>query len=189
MPTPSRAPRPKARRQPTSAAKSAARGADPVAAVDDQVDPAAHPGRDQLVDRGVDRRVLAADPGAGEEAGGVEVPGGEGEGGRHGGRDVDGQRHQEELLAAEAVGQLAEEERAETGAADVEGGGGADLARVEGDAAAFFGEALADRADDRHLKPVEDPDGPEADHHHPVKSRPRQAIETRGDPRLNRRGL
>ena len=78
---------PNASRQPTSAAKSARveqddrgdgadRGAEPVAAVDDQVDAAAHPGRDQLVDRRVDRRVLAADAGAGEEAGDEEVPGG-----------------------------------------------------------------------------------------------------------------
>ena len=123
----------------------AAGGPDPVAAVDDQVDAPAHAGGDQLVDRRVDRRVLAADAGAGEESCRVEVPGGEGEGGRHGGGDVDAERDQEELLAPEAVGELAEEERAEAGAADVEGGGGADLAGVEGDAAAVFGEAIADR--------------------------------------------
>ena len=46
-----------------------ARGrAEPERAIDDQVDGAAHAGRDQLVDGGVDRRVLAADAGAGEEA-------------------------------------------------------------------------------------------------------------------------
>jgi hypothetical protein len=37
--------------------------ADPVRAADDQVDRAAHARGDQLVDRRVDRRVLAADPG------------------------------------------------------------------------------------------------------------------------------
>ena len=188
IPTPSTAPIPKASRQPTSVGEDrgveeddrgegAAGGAEPVAAVDHQVDAAAHPGRDQLVDRRVDRRVLAADRRAGEEAGEEEVPGGEGEGGRHGGGDVDGEREQEELLAPEAVGQLAEEERAEAGAADVEGGRGADLAGVEGDAAARFGEAVADAADDRHLEPVEDPDGAEADHHHPVESRPGKSVQ------------
>ena len=39
----------------------AERGADPEAAVDREVDAAAHARRDQLVDRRVDRRVLAAD--------------------------------------------------------------------------------------------------------------------------------
>ena len=42
-------------------------GAEPERAVDDQVDPAAGAGGDHLVDRRVDRRVLAADAGAGEE--------------------------------------------------------------------------------------------------------------------------
>ena len=42
--------------------------ADPVAAVDAEVDLAADPRGHELVDRGVDRRVLAADAGAREEA-------------------------------------------------------------------------------------------------------------------------
>jgi len=160
--------------------------AEPVAAVDHQVHPAADPGRNQLVDRRVDRRVLAADPRAGEEARRVEVPGGEGEGGGHGGDDVEGKRDQEQLLAPEAVGQLAEEERAEAGAADVEGGRGADLAGVERDAAAVFGQPLADAADNRDLESVEDPDGPEPDHHHPVKARPGQPVEAGRDVGLDR---
>ncbi len=153
--------------------EGAAGGADPVAAVDDQVDPAADAGRDQLVDRRVDRRVLAADRGAGEEARRVEVPGGKGEGGRDRGDDVEGEGEEEELLAAEAIGQLAEEERAQTGAADVEGCRGADLAGVEGDAAARFGQPVADAADDRHLEAVEDPDGARA------RSPPSSGIATR----------
>ena len=48
--------------------RGARRGAEPERAVDQQVDGAADPRRDQLVDGGVDRRVLAADAGAGEEA-------------------------------------------------------------------------------------------------------------------------
>src|SRR5690349_25127581 len=56
----------------------------PIAAVDDQVDTAPDAGGDQLVDCRVDRRVLAADAGTGEEASGEEVPGGEGERRGHG---------------------------------------------------------------------------------------------------------
>jgi len=51
------------------------RGAHPVAAVDDQIDPTSDRAGIQLVDCRVDRRVLAADAGAGEEARSVEVPG------------------------------------------------------------------------------------------------------------------
>ena len=166
--------------------EGAAGGAEPVAAVDHQVDPAAHPGRDQLVDRRVDRRVLAADAGAGEEAGDEEVQRAEGEGGGDRGDDVDAEGEQEELLAAEAVGELAEEEGAEAGAGDVEGGRGADLAGVEHEAAALFGQALADAADDRHLEPVEDPDRAQPDHDHPVEFRPGEAVEARWNARLDR---
>jgi hypothetical protein len=157
------------------------RGADPVGAVDHQVDAAAHPGRDQLVDRRVDRRVLAADPHPGEEAASEEVPGGPGEAGGDGGEDVEAEGDEEELLAAEAVGELAEEEGADAGAGDIAGGGAADLGGVEGDPRPAFGEPVADRADDRHLEPVEDPDGTEADDHNPVPARPRQAVEPRRD--------
>ncbi len=38
-------------------------------------------------------------------------------------------------------------------------------------------QRLRHRADDRHLEPVEDPDGAEADHDHPVPPRPRQPVE------------
>ena len=48
--------------------QAAERGADPEAAVDGQVDAAAVARRDQLVDRAVDRGVLAADPEPGERA-------------------------------------------------------------------------------------------------------------------------
>ncbi len=78
MTRPSTAPSPKARRQPRSGGKmlgveqehrqhGAERRAQPVRAVDGQVDHAAASRRDQLVDRRVDGRVLAADAGAGEE--------------------------------------------------------------------------------------------------------------------------
>ena len=84
-------------------------------------------GGDQFVDRGVDCRVFAADAGAGEEAHHEEVPGRKGERGRDSGREVDRQGEHEQLLATEAVGQLAEEQRAQAGARDVDGCGHTDL--------------------------------------------------------------
>ena len=80
-------------------------GADPVGAVDDQIDAAAHPRRDQLVDRRVDRRVLAADARAGEEAGDAEGQERGGERRRQRRHDVQRERDHEELLAAQPVGQ------------------------------------------------------------------------------------
>src|SRR5690606_13362917 len=55
--------------------------AHPEAAVDREVGSPAVPRRDQLLDRGVDRRVLAADPRPGEEAEEEEAPEVPGEGG------------------------------------------------------------------------------------------------------------
>src|SRR6185295_7840544 len=75
------------------------------------------------------------------------------------------------------IGQLAEEERTEAGTPDIERRRGADLARVEGDAAALFGQPAGDAADDRHLEAVEDPDRPQPDHDHPVEAGPRQPVE------------
>jgi hypothetical protein len=66
-------------------ADRADRRPDPVAAVDREVDPAAVPRGDQLIDRRVDRRVLAADARSGEEAADEEVPGLVREGGGDGG--------------------------------------------------------------------------------------------------------
>ncbi|MDQ0935283.1 hypothetical protein QFZ49_005255 [Streptomyces turgidiscabies] len=100
----------------------AADRADPEAAVDDEVDPAAVERRDELVDRGVDGRVLASDAEAGEEAEREEPPRREGHRGQRGGGQIDRQGDHEQLLAAEAVGHPAPEEGADAGAGDVQGG-------------------------------------------------------------------
>src|SRR5690606_21752394 len=47
--------------------RRAERRADPEAPVDDEVGPAAHPRRDQFLDRGIDRGIFTADAGAREE--------------------------------------------------------------------------------------------------------------------------
>ena len=105
------------------------------------------------------------------------------------GGDVEAERDQEELLAAEAVGELAEEERADAGSGDVDGGSGADLRRRDRDPAARLRQARGDRADDRHLEAVEDPDRAEADHDEPVEPRPGQPVEASRDVRLDTAGL
>ncbi len=147
--------------------------AEPVRAVDDQVDAPADTRRDQLVDGGVDRGVLASDARSGEKSREIEVPRCEGERGRHGGRDVDGKRDQEELLPPEAIRELPEEERAHAGAGDVDGRRNADLPRRQLETASLLGEPLGECADDGHLEPVEDPHRPEADDDEPVEARPR----------------
>jgi hypothetical protein len=146
------------------------RGADPVAAVDREIDAPAVAGRDQLVDGGVDRGVLAADAGAGQEAAEEEVPGLRCEGGGHGGEQVEAQRHQEQPLAPVTVGQLTEQQCAEACSGDVDRRGRTDLGRVEIDAAARLREPRRDRAHDRDLEAVEDPDGAEADDDAPVEA-------------------
>ena len=110
---PSTAPMPNPSRQPRSIGSSVGssstivasepeRGPQPEGAVDRQVDPAAHPRRDQLVDGRVDRRVFAADPGAGEEAEDGEAPEVPGEGRQERGDQVEAERDREQLLAARA---------------------------------------------------------------------------------------
>jgi hypothetical protein len=165
---------------------AADRRADPVAAVDRDVDLTAVARRDQLVDGGVDRRVLTADSGAGEEAAEVEVPGRERERGADRRQDVERQRDHHQLLAPEAIGELAEEQRADARATDVDRRRRPDPGRADVDPAAVLGQPGTDRADDRHLEPVEDPHRPQAGDDPPVEARPREAIESRWDLRADR---
>ena len=98
----------------------AGRRPDPERAVDRDVDATAVLRRDQLVDGRVDGGVLAADAHAGQEPR-AEVPQRRHrERRQHGRDDVDAERDQEELLAPEPVGQLAEEQRSDAGARDVD---------------------------------------------------------------------
>ena len=96
---------------------------------------------------------------------------------RDGGHQVDRQGHHEQLLAAEPVGEVAEEQRAEAGAGDVDRGGLADLALGDARARSPSRSGGGDRADDRHLEAVEDPDRAEADDHQPVPARPGQPVQ------------
>ena len=174
-----------ARRGSRRAARRTARaggGAEPEGAVDREVDPAARARGDQLVDRGVDRRVLAADAQAGEEAEDPEGGGAPRERGRDRGDQVDGERDHEQLLAPEAVGELAEEERPDGGAGDVARAAEGDLEGAEPERLLVL-QAAGDRADDRDLEAVEDPDGAQPDDDQPVPAAPRQPVHAGRDAR------
>ena len=112
--------------------------ADPERAVDRDVDAAAVLLRDQLVDGGVDGGVLAADAGAGEEAARRSTTSAfiENAVSTVGDR-VDAEREHEQLLAAEPVGELAEEQGADAGAGDVDRAGQADVGAAEPEAGAL----------------------------------------------------
>ena len=164
--------------------ESRERGPEPPAAVDRERDPAADARRDQLVDRGVDRRVFAADTGTRQDPEGgeaVEVP-------RERGRDredeIDAERDHEELLPPEAVGQIAEEQRARAGADEVPRAGRRRLVRRQVQRV-LLRQRAGDRADERHLETVEDPCDPEADDDEPVPAAPGEAVEPPRDHRID----
>ena len=162
-------------------------GADPEAAVDDEIGPAAHARRDKLLDGRVDGRVFAADAGAGQHAEEAEAPDVPGES-RGGGADqIDEQGDEEELLAAEPVGQPAEEKRAADGADQIGGAGEAevDVAELQG---RTLLERARERARQRHLEPVEDPGDAERDDEEVMEAPPGQPVEPRRNIRLDHRG-
>ena len=156
-------------------------GTHPIAPVDRQVHLPPVACWDQLIDGRVDGRVLAADAGAGEEAEQEEHPRLGRERGGHRGQQVEAEREHEQLFAPVAVRELPEEQRAQTGAGDIDRGGRSDVRGVEVDAAAALGQPRGDRADDRDLEAVEDPYRAEPDDDAPVEARPRQPVEPSGN--------
>src|SRR5690242_2154074 len=83
--------------------------ADPETAVDRKRREAAPPGGDQLIDRGIDRGIFAADASASqytEGRKGPEIPGKSGRQCRH---EIDAEGHQEKPLAAKAIGEIAKQ--------------------------------------------------------------------------------
>ena len=158
----------------------ARRRPDPEAAVDQKIGPAPHPRRDEFLNGGVDRRVFAADPRSGQEAKRREAPHVPREGGRAGGAEIHPKRNEKQLLAAEPVGQPAEENGAKHRAGEIGAGGEAHIAVGEMQDRAFLQRA-GERAGERHFQPIENPGDPERDHDERVKPAPRQPIEPRGN--------
>jgi hypothetical protein len=80
---------------------------------------------------------------------------------------------------------VAEEQRSQASARDVDRGGEADLRLGEPDAGAVLGEAARDRADDRDLEAVEDPHRAETDDDQPVPPGPWEPVHAGRDVRLD----
>jgi hypothetical protein len=100
---------------------------EPEAAVDDEVHASAHARRYELVDRRIDRRVLAPDTEAGDRAAqrkAREVPG---KGREHRAAQVDAHRDEKKLRSPVPVGELAEYERADDRAEQIRRRGEPDL--------------------------------------------------------------
>ncbi len=161
----------------------------PIGAVDDQVNTAAHAGGYQFVDRRVDRGVLSPDAGAGEETRNEEIPRCEGKCGGHGGRQVHREGQQKQVAPPEAVGEVAEEQCPQAGPGDVERCRHADLCGRQVDAAAVLGQPRRNVADHGDFEPVEDPHAAKPDHDAPVESSPRQPVQPCGYVRRDGPGL
>ncbi len=101
-------------------------------------------------------------------------------GGRRGGDEIDRQRDEEQLLAAEPVGEPAEEQRAQHGAGEIGAGGKPDIGIGELQNRTLFQRARQ-AAGKRHLQPVQDPGDAERGHHQRMEAAPGQPVEPRRD--------
>ena len=160
-------------------------GPGPVGAVDHEVDAAPEAGGDQLVDRGVDGRVLAADAHAGDEPGRVQEgqrtePVADRQRGQAAADQVDGQGDDEQLPAAEPVREAAEEQRPEDLTGQVDRRHQPDLSRAQTERV-LAGELGGGGTGDGDLETVEDPGHPEGDDHPGVERGPGQPVDPRGD--------
>ena len=159
-------------------AGGADRRADPEAAVDHEIGPAAIARRHQFLDRRIDRGVFAADPGTGQEAK-QRITSDTPRQRRRGGRgEIDRERDEEQFLAPDPVGQPAETERAEHGAGEIGAVGKSDIEIRKAKRRAFLQRA-GQRAGQRDFQPVENPGDPERQHDAGMKSAPAQIIEPR----------
>src|SRR5262249_10355723 len=123
--------------------------------------------------------------GAGQEAEQHEAPYVPGEGRSDSGEEVDREGDEEELLAAEPVGQPAEEQRPQHSAGEIGAGGEADIRVAELEGGTFL-ERAGDGAGHRYLEAVEDPGDAEGDDDERVEAAPRQAVQPRGNVSLDR---
>jgi len=161
-------------------ADGAERGADPEAAVDDKIGPAAVARRHQFLDGRVDRGVFAADAGAGEESKQHVARNAPGESGRRRRGEIDRKRDEEQLSPPDAVGEPAEADRAEHGAGEIEAVGKADIEIGELQRRAFL-QGAGQRSRQRDFEPVENPGDAEREHDAGVKAAPGKGIEPGGN--------
>jgi hypothetical protein len=151
---------------------------DPEAAIDYQVGMSAIAGRYQLLDSRVDRRVFTADAGAGQHAKdheGNEVRRER----RSGGRDeVKAKRDGEELLAAQAIGQPAEEQRTHDGTDQVQATCQPDLHVRQVQHRAGL-QCACDRPRDGDFQAIEQPGDAERNGDERMEPPPGQPVQTR----------
>ena len=130
--------------------------ADPPGTVDREIHMATHTCRNELINCGVNGRVLPADACTCEEAAGGEPDKAEGEGRRDGGHKVDAQRNHEEHFPTIAVRHATEKQRSHHSAYQVGCAGARNLHGGEVHRL-LFPEHTRDRTDDGDLKSIENP--------------------------------
>ena len=104
------------------------------------------------------------------------------ESGHRRGDEVDDDGGEEEFLAAEPVGQPAEEQRADDGAEKIGAAGQADLGIRESQRRAFL-QGWRDGARERDFEPIENPGDPQRHDDQNVETAPWQALEPRRNER------
>src|SRR5437868_6558002 len=156
------------------------RSADPVGTVDHEIDATTHAGRDQLVDRGIDRCVFAADARASEhteERIAGEVPG---ERGQRCCREINGNGNEKQFLPPEPIRSITEDQRTDYRANQIEGRTRADL-RIRQAEGFAMSENRAKRASERYLQPIETPSRPQRADDEPMPSAPPPPAQPGGD--------
>ena len=161
-------------------------GADPIGAVDIEIDTATQTRRDQLIDGRIDGRIFAADPRPGDEAKDDEAPQIPRERREQHADQIDTERDEEQPLSPEAVGEIAEKQRAGHRAGQIEGCDEADLGAGEMQRLRLLKHA-ADGAFQGDLETIEDPGHAERDDDHRVEAAPRQPVEPGRDERCDGR--
>jgi len=162
----------------------AERRADPERAVDDEIGPAAHARRDQLLNGRIDRGIFAPYAGTGQEAEKKKAPEIPRER-RHGRRQqVDAEGDEEQLLAPEPVREPAEEDGAQDRARKINAAGKTHVRIGKAQHRACL-QGASHGAGKRHFEAVENPGDAEGYDHERVEARPGQPVEPRRNSRLD----
>ena len=136
---------------------------------------AARARRNEFIDRRVDRCVFAPDTCPGKKSEDHEAPQIPGERGEHGRDEVDQQRDHEPFFSPLPVREIRKDEGAGHRAGQIRRGRQTHL-RFGQPQRRRVRQHRTKRADNRHLKPIENPGDPQRRHDQPVPSRPRETI-------------